>query len=90
MITAITPKKIVAHPYFSMLCALAVFFILPQYGSAAVMVGCASVLSAYVALWPEPFRSRSGSMLAAKYLVTAMWIFTAVIVALTLMGELSV
>ena len=84
----ITAKKVVTHPYFSMICVLSLFFILPRYGSMAVMVGCASILSAYVAVLPEHFRSRSGSMMAATCLVAAMWVAAAVITALTLMGEI--
>jgi hypothetical protein len=84
----ITAKKVVTHPCFSMVCVLSLFFLLPRYGSVAVMVGCASILSAYVAVLPEAFRSRSGSMMAATSLVAAMWAVAAVITALTLMGEI--
>jgi hypothetical protein len=84
----IPAKKIVTHPYFLMVSVLCLLFILPQYGSMAVMIGCASVLSTYVAVLPEHFRSRSGSMMAATYLVAAMWVAAAVISALTLMGEI--
>ena len=83
-----TPKELVTHPYFSTICALSVFFILPRYGSWAVMVGCAGMLSAYVAVLPESFRSRSGSMTAATCLVAGMWVAAAVITALTLMGQI--
>ena len=84
----ITAKKVFTHPYSSMICALSVFFILPRYGSIAVMVGCASMLSAYVAVLPESFCSRSGSMMTAYCLVAALWVAAAVITALTLMGEI--
>lgn len=84
----ITVRKVVAHPYFSLACVLSLFLILPRYGSVAVMVGCASVLSAYVAVVPERFRSRSGSMMAATCLVVALWVAAAVITILTLMGEI--
>jgi hypothetical protein len=84
----ITAKKVVTHPFFSMIFVVSVFFILPRYGSWAVMVGCASILSAYVAVLPELFRSRSGSMMAATCLVAAMWVAAAVITAVTLMGEI--
>lgn len=84
----ITAKKIVTDPYFSMICFLSVCFILPRYGGIAVMVACASILSALVAVSPEHFRSRSGSMMAATCLVAAMWVAAAVITALTLMGEI--
>jgi hypothetical protein len=84
----ITVKKVVTHPLFSMICVVSLLFILPRYGSMAVMVGCASVLSAYVAALPEHFRSRSGSMKAATCLVAAMWAAAAVITVLTLLGEI--
>jgi hypothetical protein len=84
----ITAKDVLTHPYFSTICVLSLFLILPQYGSWAIMVGCASGLSAYVAVLPGSFRSRSGSMMAAACLVAAMWVTTAVITALTLMGEI--
>ncbi len=84
----ITAKKVFTHPYFSMMCCLSLLFILPRYGAIAVMVGCATVLSAYVAVLPEQFRSRSGSMMTATCLVTAMWVGAAVITAMTLMGEI--
>jgi len=54
----------------------------------AVMIGCATGLSAYVAVLPESFRSRSGSMVPATCLVAAMWVAAAVITVLTLMGEI--
>jgi hypothetical protein len=84
----ITAKKVVIHPHFSMICFLSLFFVLPRYGSIAMVVGCASILSAYVAVLPESFRSRSGSMMTACCLVAAMWVAAAVITVLTLMGEI--
>ena len=84
----ITAKKVVTHAYFSMICILCILFVLPRYGGIAVMVGCASLLSAYVAVSPESFRSRRGSMMTATFLVAAMWVAAAVITALTLMGKI--
>ena len=83
-----TAKKVLSHPYFPVICALFMLFILPRYGSMALMVGSASILSVYVAVLPEHFRSRSGSMVAATGLVAALWVAAAVITALTLMGEI--
>lgn len=84
----ITLKRIVSHPYFSLACVISVLFILPRYGVTALMVGGASVLSAYVFAMPERFRSRGGSMIPAICLVTGMWFAAAVIAALTLPGGL--
>jgi len=84
----ITAKKLVTHPYFSMICALCILFVLPRYGGIAVMVGCASVLTALVAVLPEIFRDRTGSMMTATCLVATMWVAAAVITTLTLMGEI--
>lgn len=83
-----TAKTVVMHPYFALICFISLWFILPRYGVIAVMVGCASVLSVFVAVLPEQFRSRSGSMKAATCLVAAMWVGAAVIAALTMMGEI--
>lgn len=88
MSASLAAKKVLTAPYFSMLCFLAVLFVLPPYGYVAVMIGCASVLSAYVAALPNSFRSRSGSLLAAYCLVATMWAGAAVVMALTLMGEI--
>lgn len=52
------------------------------------MLACASVLSAYIAVLPEQFRSRNGSMTTATCLVTAIWIAAVVLTAMTLMGEI--
>jgi quinol-cytochrome oxidoreductase complex cytochrome b subunit len=87
----ITAKKVVTHPFFSLLCVVFLFFILPtlpRYGSMVGMVVCAGILSAYVTGLPEHFRSRSGSMMAATCLVAAMWVAAAVITALTLLGAI--
>lgn len=86
----ITPtwREIVGHPYFSLACVLCVAFILPQLGSVAVMVGCATILSAYVLAQPEAFCSRSGSLRPATCLVIAMWVAATVIAILALAGEI--
>jgi hypothetical protein len=86
----ITTKNVFTHPYFALGCFICVCFVLPRYGGITVMVGCASVLTALVAALPDSFRSRSGSMVAAKCLVAAMWVAAAVITALTLTGEIQV
>ena len=82
-----TAKRVITHPYFAMVCILALFFVLPRYGAMAVMISCASLLTAYVSVSPEQFRSRNGSMTLATCLVTAMWVAAAFITALTLMGK---
>lgn len=85
---AITAKRVVTHPYFSMTCFICILFLLPQYGGIAVMVGSASILSVYVAVVPERFRSRSGSVFTAICLVVSMWIAAAAITAMTLSGHM--
>ena len=87
-----TAKKIVSTPFFSLIFFLSVCFILPryggQYGRIAIMVACASLLSVHITVLPELYRSRSGSMGAAICLTAIMWVGSAVITALTLMGEI--
>lgn len=81
----ITARPILAQTQFSLLCFLLVFFVLPRYGSVAVMAGCASALTALVAMTPESFRSRNGSMVTAACLVGALWVAAGLIAGLTLM-----
>ena len=82
-------KQFITHPNFSLAFFLAVCYILPTYGGGAVtMIACASVLSAYISVMTEQFRSRSGSMKTAACLVLAMWIGAVVITAMTLIGEI--
>lgn len=52
------------------------------------MVGCATGLSAYVTVFPDSFRGRSGSLTLAGYLVAALWALTAIVTVLSLTGEL--
>ena len=85
----ITMKQIFRHPYFALICFLGLFLLLPQYGGMAVMFGCASLLTAYVAISPEQFRNRSGSMVTAYCLVAAMWVGAIFITVLTLMGVIT-
>ena len=81
-------KKVVTHAFFSMLCVVFRLLILPRYGTVALMIGSASVLSAYVAVLPEQFRSRSGSMMPVTCLVAVLWVAAAVVTAMTLMGAI--
>lgn len=89
MSEAITLKRFITHPHFSLAFFISVCCILPMYfGSAVTMLACASVLTAYVAVLPDHFRSRSGSMTTATCLVIAMWIAATVLTAMTLLGEI--
>lgn len=83
-----TAKKLLTQPYPAVVVFLSVCFILPRYSSIAVMLSCAGILSAYVAVLPEAFRSRTGSLMAASCLVVAMWVSAAVITVLTLTGQI--
>lgn len=81
-------KDVVDHPFFGLACFVAILFILPRYGAAPMMIGCALVLAAYVAVNPDRFRSRSGSLTAAVWLVTVMWLAATVLLWLSLMGRI--
>ncbi len=82
-----TLKKLVDHPNFSLLSFVAICVFLPRLGTAAMMIGCAMVLSACVSANPQQFRSRSGSLTAAVGLVTAIWLAAAVLAVLSLTGQ---
>lgn len=89
MSETIALKQFITHPNFALAVFVSVCCILPTYfGSAVTMVACASVLTVYVAVLPDQFRSRSGSMLTATCLVAAMWIGAAVLTAMELLGEI--
>lgn len=88
MSETLTIKKVVTHPYFAVVCFVALCFILPRYSGVAVMVGSAVLFSVLVAVLPEQFRTRSGSMRAAACLVVATWAGAVVITALALTGVL--
>ena len=87
-----TAKKIVSNPFFSVIFYLSVCFILPRYGGRyggiALMVACASLLSVHIAVLPELYRNRSGSMMTANCLAAVMWVGAAVVTVLTLMGTI--
>ncbi len=89
MNTTIPFKKAVDHPYFGLVCFVALCFVLPRYGAVAMMTGCALVLTVCVSVNPGPFRSRSGSLTAAVSLVVAMWAAAAVLAWLSLTGWLT-
>lgn len=59
----------------------------PVLGNIGMAVGPAIGLTIALALIPRDFRSRSGSLTPAIWLVAAMWVAAAVITALTLIGE---
>ncbi len=88
MKTTVSLKSAMAHPYFSSVCAISMLFILPEYSVIATMVGCATVLSAYVAVFPDSFRGRRGSLTLAGFLVAAMWAAAAIVTVLSLVGVL--
>ena len=78
----------VLHPLFPLISIAAILLILPRFGSAATMVGCALVLTAYVAGIPDRFRGHNGSMTLAACLVVFMWVLAALVVVLSLAGEI--
>ncbi len=85
----ITLKRFITHPNFSLVFFISVCCILPIYfGSAVTMLACASVMTAFVAVLPEQFRSRNGSMTIATCMVSSMWIAVVVLTAMTLMGQI--
>ena len=89
MRTPITLKGTLAHPYFPFAFVVLLLFVLPRYlGSAAMIVACAVLLSAYLAAIPERLRSRSGSLAPAIWLVALMWIAAALILTLSLIGQI--
>ena len=70
---------------------VATLFILPQYmpppyDGMSMSFGSAAILTIFVYLYPESFRSRGGSLVPALGLVAALWLSAAVTTALSLIG----
>lgn len=86
---AVTSKQVVAHAYFSLLCVLALSFLLPHYGGVILAAGCAGVLTAYIAVEPEHFRGRNRTLSLAKWLIVGMWAMAAMVAVMTLTGAVS-
>ncbi len=70
---------------------VATLFILPQYLKSpyegmAMGFGSAAILTTFLYLYPESFRSRGGSLVPALCLAVALWLSAAVTTALSLVG----
>jgi hypothetical protein len=71
--------------------AVATLFILPEYLTPPYDVmfmsfGSAALLTVFLCLHPESFRSRSGSLVPAFFLVAALWLLAVVSTVLSLIG----
>ena len=85
-----SPRLVIESLAFGAIVAVVLLlFVLPRYlGSAAMIVGCAVLMSAYLAAIPKRLRSRSGSLAPAIWLVALMWIAAALILKLSLIGQI--
>jgi len=77
-------KSTTGQALLSLASVVAVFFILPRFGTPATMLGCATILTLYLSLFPGFFRSRNGSLGPAICLASAMWLAAAAVSALSL------
>jgi hypothetical protein len=82
MTARLSLEKLLTNPYFALGFFLSMFFALPRCGGSVVMFFCAVLISAYVLVMPESFRSRSGSLVMARCLAGGMWIMWAIVVAI--------
>ena len=70
---------------------VATLFILPQYLTSpyediSMGFGSAAILTTFLCLYPESFRSRGGSLVPALCLVVALWLSAVATTALSLIG----
>lgn len=86
MKTGQTPRLKPSEEVFSAMLIVLVLLVLPLLGATAMVIGSAAGLTAYIRLFPERFRGRSGSLKLAICLVVAMWIAAAVVSVLSLVG----
>jgi len=62
--------------------------VLPQLGSVAMTIGSAIGFAAYVYLFPDRFRTRSGSLKLAIGLASFLAILAGIVVVMSLAGQL--
>jgi hypothetical protein len=76
-------KTTSAQGNFAVFCIFLMAIVLPALGPAAIVAGGAAIMTAYVLVLPDSFRSRRGSLTLAICLVTAMWLAALVVTALS-------
>ncbi len=81
MKTTGTLKTKMDEGLFSSALIIVVLFILPAFGATAMVVGSAIGLVAQVVLFPDRFRTRTGSLTPAIFLAVVFGFEAAVILA---------
>jgi len=71
--------------------SVVILFILPEYLTApydgmSMGLGAAALFTVFLYRYPEPFRSRRGSLVSAFCLVAALWLLVVVSTVLSFIG----
>lgn len=76
-------RKLFDNPWFATVLALSMFYILPHWGEMVMSVVFAGGFLALVALFPDRFRNRKGSLSTALWLTGALWAMAALVGVIT-------
>ncbi len=71
--------------------SVVILFILPEYLAApydgiSMGLGAAALFTVFLYLYPDPFRSRRGSLASALCLATALWLLAVVSTVISFVG----
>lgn len=80
----IAPSTRMTEEVFSALLVVMVLLVLPQLGAIAMVVGATAGFALYVYLYPDRFRTRSGSLRLAIGLVTFLAFLAGVVLVMSL------
>ena len=61
-------------------------YLTPPYDVISMGLSSAAIMTVFLYLYPEPFRSRGGSLVPAWCLVAALWMLTVVSTVVSLIG----
>ena len=83
-----TPSTKPTEEVFSALLLVILLLVLPQLGSVAMTIGPAVGFALYVYLFPDRFRTRSGSLKLAIGLASFLTILAGVVLVMSLAGQI--
>jgi hypothetical protein len=84
----VAPSTQMTEEVFSALLVVLVLLVLPQLGALAMVLGSTAGFALYVYLYPDRFRTRSGSLRLAVGLVTFLALLAGIVLVMSLTHQL--
>ena len=81
-------RRLFDNPWFTTALLVTLFFLLPDWNTPVVSIGCAGYFTALVALFPERLRSRNGSMSTALWLAGFLWVIASAVSVASFIGAI--